>query len=189
MQDSRYYDSESVLKRVADGYHREEVGGLWEELGQLQFNFLKSAGLAPHHRLIDVGCGSLRGGVHFIPYLNPGNYYGLDLNYSYILAGIERELKPLGLESKIQQSNIQANENFDFSLFPEPFHFALAVSLFTHLTLNSIRHCLEQLAAHMEPKGSFYATFFVTESGNHAALPVLQQPGGIVTYGDRDPYH
>ena len=58
--------------------HRELVGGLWEELGVLQFEFLVKRGLKPHHRLLDVGCGALRGGVHFVRYLDPGCYHGID---------------------------------------------------------------------------------------------------------------
>ena len=189
MQDNSYYDSDSVEERVAAGLHREVIGGLWEELGQLQLDFLMSRGLEPHHRLIDVGCGSLRGGVHFIPYLDSGNYFGLDLNYSLIEAGIEKELKPLALESKVPRGNLQVSDNFDFALFPESFHFAVAISLFTHLKSSSIRHCLEKLATHMEPEGRFYATFFEGDQGNPATNPVQQQPGGVVTYGDQDPYH
>lgn len=71
--------------------HRNLVGGLWEELGTLQFNFLKDHGLQPHHRLVDLGCGALRGGLHFIRYLDAGHYYGIDINASLIEAG-KREL-------------------------------------------------------------------------------------------------
>ena len=35
-------------------------------------------GLKPEHKLLDVGCGPLRGGIKFINYLEPGNYYGVD---------------------------------------------------------------------------------------------------------------
>lgn len=55
---------------------RGYVGGLWHELGELQFRFLVDQGLRPEHVLLDIACGSLRGGVRFVPYLNPGNYLG-----------------------------------------------------------------------------------------------------------------
>jgi ubiquinone/menaquinone biosynthesis C-methylase UbiE len=32
------------------------------------------------HKLLDIGCGALRGGIHFINYVDAGNHYGLDLN-------------------------------------------------------------------------------------------------------------
>ena len=49
--------------------HRRYVGGLWDEMGRMQFEFLTSRGLQSYHTLIDVACGSLRAGVHLIPYL------------------------------------------------------------------------------------------------------------------------
>jgi len=41
--------------------HRRYVGGMWEEIGQLQFDYLVSQGLRPEHVFCDVACGSLRG--------------------------------------------------------------------------------------------------------------------------------
>src|SRR6476620_10345865 len=58
--------------------HRDYVGGLWDEIGQLQFDFLVSNGLKPQHYLLDIACGSLRAGIHFIPYLETGHYLGID---------------------------------------------------------------------------------------------------------------
>src|SRR3979409_2149502 len=60
--------------------HRAAVGGRWEEIGELQFQFLRTHGLEPQHRLLDIGCGSLRGGVRFVSYLDPGNYFGIDIS-------------------------------------------------------------------------------------------------------------
>ena len=60
--------------------HREEVGGLWDKIGKLQFDFLKKMGLRSEHYFLDVGCGSLRGGIHFINYLEPSRYFGIDKN-------------------------------------------------------------------------------------------------------------
>jgi hypothetical protein len=43
--------------------HRAYVGGLWEEIGRLQFEFLLRHGLAPSDCFLNIACGSLRGGV------------------------------------------------------------------------------------------------------------------------------
>ena len=56
--------------------HRQYVGGCWDEIGRLQFDYLVSQGLRPNHYLLDIACGSLRAGIHFIPYLEPGHYLG-----------------------------------------------------------------------------------------------------------------
>ena len=74
-----YHRALSESEIAADA-RREFVGGLWEEIGELQFQFMVAQGLRPEHRLVDIGCGALRGGLHFVRYLDRGHYYGLDLN-------------------------------------------------------------------------------------------------------------
>jgi len=45
-------------------------------MGQWQLDFLVGQGLRPWHCLLDLACGSLRAGVRFIDYLEPGHYLG-----------------------------------------------------------------------------------------------------------------
>jgi hypothetical protein len=61
-------------------------------MGGLQFTLLFQAGLRETHRLLDVGCGSLRGGRLFIPYLRAGHYYGVEPNEWLVEEGIANEL-------------------------------------------------------------------------------------------------
>ena len=44
----------------------DEYFSVWEEPGQWQLDALKSVGMAPHHRLVDVGCGAMRLGVYAV---------------------------------------------------------------------------------------------------------------------------
>ena len=74
------YDQQLTQERINAGIHRDMVGGRWDEIGRLQFDFLRARGLKPAHRPLDIGCGCLRGGIHAIKYLDAGNYYGLDIN-------------------------------------------------------------------------------------------------------------
>ena len=74
-------------------WHREEVGGLWDKIGKLQFNFLKKMGLKPEYYFLDVACGSLRGGIHFIDYLESGHYFGIDKDKELLEAGKNFELR------------------------------------------------------------------------------------------------
>ena len=46
--------------------HRRDVGGKWNEIGDLQISFMKSQGLESCMKFLDIGCGCLRGGRHFI---------------------------------------------------------------------------------------------------------------------------
>lgn len=170
---------------IARGAHRELVGGLWDAIGRLQFEFLIGAGLQPHHRLLDVGCGALRGGVHFVGYLDPGHYAGIDANASLLEAG-KQELAAAGLADR--GAHLIANADFDVGRFGQRFDFALAVSLFTHLYLNHIQICLTRVAAVLAPGGRFHATFFEAPTPAHVA-PITQMPGGQVTHYAADPFH
>jgi SAM-dependent methyltransferase len=167
--------------------HRERVGGLWEEIGRLQIDFLRAQGLRPTDALLDVGCGSLRGGVHFIRYLEPGRYYGIDKDAELIRAGVQIELPRAGLAERLDADHLIVTDTFDASRFGVAFDVAWAQSLFTHLPAPEIRRCLEQTSSCVRAAGRFYATFF--ESGEDVAAPVTHQPGGITTRHDQDPYH
>jgi hypothetical protein len=84
---NQYYERQLTPEEIAAGAHRDLVGGLWDEIGVLQFDFLRQQGLLPQHKLMDIGCGALRCGIPIIRYLDEGNYYGLDINASLIEAG------------------------------------------------------------------------------------------------------
>lgn len=189
MKINEYYSMEMNRKELSSNAHREAVGGLWEEIGRLQFDFLVSEGLKPHMTMVDVGCGSLRGGVHFVRYLDAGNYFGIDANKSLLNAGYEKELFLEGLHMKLPRENLVENRHFDFSLFKIDFDFALAQSVFTHLPLNHIRLCLINLARQMKSSGRFYATFFECPENANFEDSQVHAPGDIQTYPDLDPYH
>ena len=185
MQHFNSYWKQLTRKEIAAGKHREFIGGLWEDLGQLQFEFMKSAGLLPEHKLLDVGCGALRGGVHFIRYLDAGHYYGVDMNASLIEAG-KQELHMAGLENR--SPHLLVNDKFQASIFGTEFEFALALSLFTHLYTNHIIRCLVETRQVLQAGGRFYATFFEAPTGAHLE-PITHQPGDIITNYDSDPFH
>lgn len=168
--------------------HRHDVGGLWSKVGKLQLDFLVGRGLRPGSKLIDIGCGCLRGGLHFIRYLDEGNYYGIDINGRLLDAGYKKELGA-GLKRKLPRKNLLAEGRFNTSRFGVEFDFALAHSVFPHLPLNHIRLCLTEAARCLRPGGEFYATFFECPAGRPIELDITHRPGRITTYPDIDPFH
>lgn len=186
---SSYYRTRDVAAEVNRGHHRDQIGGMWDEIGGLQFELLKAQGLRPNHRLLDIGCGCLRGGIHFVAYLESGNYFGLDLNESLLDAGYNTELAEAALQERLPRSNLIADGNFAFGRFGAVFDRAIAFSLFTHLPLNAVRVCLERLAEVMSPGGVFHATFFEVPDGVPSFADVTHEPAGVVTHGSADPYH
>ena len=144
--------------------HRGYVGGLWEEIGKLQFDFLVQQGLKPSHCFLDIACGSLRGGVHFIRYLDVGNYLGIDKENKLIELGIQNELGKEIFDEK--RPEFVVSDHFEFDAFGKKPQFSLAQSLFTHLNSGDICLCLERLRQFVEPDHVFFATFF---EGNSSA--------------------
>jgi len=179
------YFKELSNKDIKKKVHRAFVGGLWDELGHLQLDFLVKSGLMPDHKLVDIGCGSLRGGVHYVEYLNEGNYYGLDINQSLIEAGTI-ELKEAGLLDK--KPHLIVDDQFSIDRFSAKFDFMVSVSLFTHLPMNIIVRCLNKAREGLAPNGIYYSTFFQAPTPSHLET-IEQEPGGVVTHYDSDPFH
>ena len=92
----------------------------------MQFDFLCSRGLTPGSVLLDIACGSLRAGRHFIPYLDPTNYLGIELEGDLIEAGLRFEIDPLVLEKKAPE--FVASSSFEFSKFLENSDYSIANS-------------------------------------------------------------
>jgi cyclopropane fatty-acyl-phospholipid synthase-like methyltransferase len=180
------YARQLTEAEIASGEHRQFVGGMWEEIGIQQFEFLKKMGLMPGHRLIDIGCGCLRAGVLLVPYLGSRRYYGIDVNASLLEAG-RRELSKNKLNAD-KQPDLRVTDQFDLAQFGVQFDYALAASVFTHLYANHIGRCLVQVKKTLAPGGKFFATFFLAPHPLHLE-PIPWKPGDIVTHSDRDPFH
>ena len=161
---------------------------MWDEIGLLQFEFLRANGLSPDDHLLDIGCGSLRGGVHFAAYLEPGHYWGIDANASQLEAGYAIELAKLGLTTRVPRSNLLHEGEFDLARFGQTFDAAIAQSLFTHLSQNRIRLCLLRLAKVMRPGGRFFATYFESPE-SHPFEDSFLHPNGVRTFGHKNPFH
>ena len=50
----------------------------FERGGRELFIYLLNAGLDPASKLVDIGCGVLRGGYWLIHFLDPGCYFGIE---------------------------------------------------------------------------------------------------------------
>lgn len=142
--------------------HREYVGGLWDVMGPLELSFLQSRGLRPEHYLIDVACGCLRGGVHFIPYLDTGHYMGIEKEQTLVDAGLDLELDP-GVRAA-KRPHLLVDATFAFHRLPHKADFALANSLFSHFPEPLVEECLTKLLPAMRPGGQFFATFYESDT-------------------------
>jgi hypothetical protein len=138
--------------------HRDYVGGKWDEIGRLQFDFMRSRGLQPEDVLLDIACGSLRAGIHFIHYLLPGHYLGIEKEQALVSAGIDQELGRSTYQEKSPELIVSGS--FEFEKFSKKPSYALAHALFTHLTAKDLENCMAKLHAFVIPGCRFYVTFF-----------------------------
>lgn len=79
---------------IGDAHYRAYIGppDEYDLVSAMTFSLLVACGLRQHHRVLDIGCGSLRLGRLLIPYLNQGNYYGLEPNAWLVEDGVRYEI-------------------------------------------------------------------------------------------------
>ena len=102
--------------RPGDKHYKAYVGPpkMYDQVGAMQFNLLTAFGLRDFHKLLDIGCGSLRSGKLFIPYLRKGNYFGIEPNEWLIEDGIKYELGQEIIELK--EPHFNNSEHFDLQV-------------------------------------------------------------------------
>jgi SAM-dependent methyltransferase len=150
---------------LAVGSHTHEE---WLKHGKLQFDYLLRHGLRPSDRMLEIGCGNLRAGRLFIEYLDPGNYYGLDISPDILLDG-QRTLTELGLQAKFAHLALVSDLTFGF-LPAAHFSVVHAHSVFSHSPRHVIAECLSNVGRVMAPGAFFDFTFHRTAGAEHHLL-------------------
>lgn len=149
----------------AVGSHTHES---WLRIGQLQFDYATSHGLKPDARMLEIGCGDLRAGRLFIAYLDPGNYYGIDISPDILLAA-QDTVAEHGLSAKLPHLTVVRNLRLHF-LPDATFDFVHAHSVFSHSPIEVVDECLAHVGRIMAPAGFFDFTFDKTEGTEHQVL-------------------
>ncbi|MFD7924171.1 class I SAM-dependent methyltransferase [Streptomyces sp. NPDC059740] len=140
----------------------------WLALGRMQFDYLAEHGLRPDHRMLDIGCGNLRGGWRFIQYLDPGNYYGIDISPDILIAA-KATLAERGLQERLPHLTLTHDLRLEF-LPADHFDVVHAHSVFSHSPLPVIEECLAHIGRVLTPTGFFDFTFDRTEGAEHQVL-------------------
>lgn len=165
--------------------HRVMAGGRWTESGDWQFDFLRREGLAPHHYVLDVGCGSLSAARRLLPYMEPSHYWGFEKSRDLFEAGVRLELPRVDVRP--ERGHFIVNDWFDLSESPHQFEYALANGFWSRLPLNSIARCIANVLKKLAPGGRFYATWF--DNPDPARFDPIVHAGGATSYPDMQPYH
>lgn len=186
---NKYYDLERSANAAKNGTHRALIGGFWNELGQLQMDYIRDRGLASNHCLLDIGCGCLRSGIHLVRYLKQGHYFGTDISQDLLDVGYDVELNKSNLQQKMPRENLTCDGEFNVGQFGVTFDRAIALSVFTHLPVDFLKLCLANLADVIKEGGEFYATVFHSPDTHDWNNPLKHSPGMVISHPNQDPYH
>ena len=160
--------------RRVRGDPAEAIGGRWDEIGKLQFDFLVGRGLARGQRMLDIGCGTLRGGLHFIEHLGPGGYTGIDISPAAIEVA-QASVVERGFADR--EPRLHVTDDLKFGLFEDAsFDAVLAQSVFTHLPDEYIDECLAHIGRVLRPDGAFWFTFKVADQARSDGYKEFWQP-------------
>jgi len=144
---------------AGDRHHRAWVGAPenYDLSSGLQFSLLIALGLRQHHALLDIGCGSLRGGRLALMYLEPERYFGIEPEHWLIAQGVKHEIGQDLIDLK--RPSFDDDGDFTLSVFGRTFDYLIAQSIFSHATQAQIHRCLDEALKVMAPSSLFVANF------------------------------
>ena len=164
--------------KPGDKHYKAYVGPIdrYDLMSALQFNLLTFFGLRANQKMLDIGCGSLRLGKLLIPYLDRGNYFGIEPNEWLVRDGFKNEI---GNEvAEIKKPTFIDSMEFEISQFQKQFDYMIAQSIFSHTSKKQIETCLNEVKSNLNAKGFFLATFVHGKSdyeGNEWVYPGIVQ--------------
>jgi len=155
---------------------------LWQLKRDFQIAFLRERGLQPGHVLVDVGCGTLRGGIPIVEYLGAGNYIGIDVRTETIEEA-RRELREHGLESK--QPELLAVPSLAGVELGRSAERVWAFSVLMHLDDERLDECLHFVRRHLAAEGVFYGNAITADlaPARWREFPVISRP--VEVYRER----
>lgn len=131
--------------------HHSNYGEPWAG-GRDVFEFLaKAVNLAPDFRVLEIGCGTLRVGLHFIRYLEASHFHCLERDDLSLMAAFRYELPSQGLLHK--RPLIVRGDNMDFSKFGSgnTYDLIYASAVFLHMPDALVWTGLERLTSKLKP--------------------------------------
>lgn len=150
--------------KAGDNHYRAYIGPPkdYDIISAMVFNLVTNLGLRQNHRVLDIGCGSLRIGRLLIPYLNERNYIGVEPNKWLVSDGIKKEIgKDLVRIKKPTFSFRDSLDEFNTSLNID---FAIAQSIFSHTGTDLLAKWIKSVSFHLKDSGALIATFYPGEN-------------------------
>ncbi|MFK7940751.1 MAG: cyclopropane-fatty-acyl-phospholipid synthase family protein [Roseovarius sp.] len=160
------------VTRPGDNNRRAYVGppAQYDFMGATQFNLLTLLGLREEHRVIDIGCGSLRAGRYLIQYLMPECYTGIEPNTWLWKEAIKTEIgtdlialkQPLFLEEDDFRMRGAAPGSADY---------IVAQSIYSHTGSALFQTSIEAAARCLAPSGQMLFTTIIPGDKGSQSMP------------------
>jgi SAM-dependent methyltransferase len=162
---------DDVALRTGDPHYRAYVGppAQYDFMGITQVALLCGAGLREHHKLLDIGCGSLRAARMLIPFLSRGHYFGIEPNKWLVREGIAKNIG--GQLALMKRPKFSYSSQFDCDAFGEKFDFIIAQSILSHTEVGLARKCIGNVSRAIAPDGLFLATFVLPRPKSNTIDP------------------
>jgi SAM-dependent methyltransferase len=174
------------------------------ELGnEFMAHFVELAGLRPHERVLDIGCGVGRMARPLSRYLvRPGSYAGFDVDRAAI-GWCRRRYRALPYfhfhvadvhSRRFNPSGALSAADYRFPYADGSFDFVIGVSVFTHLLEGEARHYIDEIGRVLGSGGRLLATFFLLTDASRAliaegvaGLPFLEAHERVAVLSDAVP--
>ena len=127
---------------------------LYKKSRDFQIKFLKVMRLMPEDYLLDIGCGTLVGGIPIINYLEKSHYYGIETRPD-VLEEARKELLASKLTHKMP---VLLSEDISSVNLDKKFNFVWAYAVLIHLKNEILEDCFAFVSSHLSKQGKFYAS-------------------------------
>jgi SAM-dependent methyltransferase len=161
-----------TARRIERTGYKHAIGGgdNWDSHGDLQRDFLIRQGLKPHHRLLEIGCGTGRLARKVVPYLSYEAYVGLDISRAALDAA-ERLC--------VQEGWGRYDPSFWCGEIPSDterkFDFIWAFAVFIHIPQDVMEATMRRAAAVMHKDSRFYWSYIPSPKTERAGVKTFRR--------------
>jgi SAM-dependent methyltransferase len=168
-------------------------GSRYPQVVESSFGCLLEAGLTPHDRVLDIGCGVGSMAVRLTRFMDGGSYDGFDV----IRAAIDwasSHISPRYPNFRFQHAQVFSRhynprgtvqpQNYIFPYPAAGFDFVFGLSLFTHLLPAAAGQYLREMARVMTPQATAWITVFLINDESIACLRRARSMYRMQPHGD-----